>query len=96
MIIGKVIGSAVSTLKDQRLQAKTLLLVCPADHKGEVRGDPILAVDLVGAGEGEVVFLVQGSTARVAVGSQDMPADAAIVGIIDVLSVEGQTTYFKS
>lgn len=96
MIIARIIGTAISTLKDDRLQTSKLLLLNPANAAGELGGEPFIAVDLVGAGEGELVFVVQGSSARMAVGSADAPVDAAIVGILDSLSVEGQTTYFKT
>lgn len=96
MIIARIIGTSISTLKDDRLQTSKLLLLNPANVAGELGGEPFIAVDLVGAGEGELVFVVQGSSARMAVGSADAPVDAAIVGILDTLSVEGQTTYFKT
>jgi microcompartment protein CcmK/EutM len=51
---------------------------------------------LVGAGEGELVMVVVGSTARVAVGPAETPADAAIVGILDSLSIHGEDTFFKN
>ena len=95
MMIAQVLGTAVATLKDQRLEGKKILLVAPANAKGEGVGEPFLAVDLVGAGEGELVFIAQGSTARLAVGANDNPVDAAIVGILNSLSVSGKTTYRK-
>jgi len=93
MLIAKVVGTAVSTLKDQRLDTMKLLVVNPASLDGEAIGEPFIAVDLVGAGEGELVFLVQGSTARLAVGSSGTPVDAAIVGILNSLSSDGQVTF---
>ena len=57
MIIAKVVGSAVATLKHDSLKATKLLLVSQADAKGNVTGEPFLAVDLVGAGEGAVLKL---------------------------------------
>ncbi len=95
MIIARVLGTAVSTLKDERLDATKLLLVCPTNASGEEFGEPFIAVDLVGAGEGELVFVAQGSTARLAVGINGAPADSAIVGILNSLSVGGQATYIK-
>jgi microcompartment protein CcmK/EutM len=95
MIIAKVIGTAVSTLKDQQLDNMKLLVVSRAGTHGEVIEEPFIAVDLVGAGEEELVFIAQGSTARLAVGSSGAPVDAAIVGILDSLSCEGHTTFVK-
>jgi len=95
MIIARVLGTAVSTVKDQRLDGAKLLVVSRADVTGEVTGEPFIAVDLVGSGEGELVFVAQGSTARLAVGSSSAPVDAAIVGILNSLSREGRVTFSK-
>lgn len=88
MIIAKVVGSAVATLKHDLLKTTKLLLVGPADVRGNLTGEPFLAVDLVGAGDGELVMISQGSSARAAIGQDKSPADAAIVGILDSLQVE--------
>jgi microcompartment protein CcmK/EutM len=95
MIIAKVMGSAVATLKHDLLNTTKLLLVSPADVEGKVTGTPFLAVDLVGAGEGELVIVSQGSSARVATGQTSSPADAAIVGILDSLQIEGDVEFRK-
>jgi ethanolamine utilization protein EutN len=88
MIIAKVVGSAVATLKHDLLETTKLLLVGPADITGNLTGELFLAVDLVGAGDGELVMICQGSSARAAVGQDSSPADAAVVGILDSLQVE--------
>ena len=88
MIIAKVVGSAVATLKHDSLKATKCLLVGPADVRGNLTGDPFLAVDLVGAGDGELVMISQGSSARMAIGEASSPADAAVIGILDSLQVE--------
>ena len=88
MIIAKVIGSAVATLKHDLLKTTKLLLVGPADVRGNLTGEPFLAVDLVGAGDGELVMISQGSSARAAIGDDSSPADAAVIGILDSLQVE--------
>ena len=95
MIIAQVVGLAVATLKHDLLKTTKLLLVRPADTEGQATGEPFLAVDLVGAGEGELVVVSQGSSARMATGNASSPADAAIVGILDSLRVEGTTTFRK-
>lgn len=95
MIIAKVIGSAVATLKHDLLRTTTLLLVSPTDPDGNVIGSPFLAVDLVGAGEDEWVIVSQGSSARLAIGQNQSPADAAIVGILDSLQVDGVIDFRK-
>ncbi len=95
MIIGQVIGSAVATLKHEGLKTTKLLLVMPADEHGKARGEPFIAVDLVGAGEGELVMVSQGSSARVCSGNASSPVDAAIVGILDSLQVDGNFSFRK-
>jgi ethanolamine utilization protein EutN len=95
MIIAKVVGSAVATLKHERLTTTKLLVVRPADATGQVTGGPFLAVDLTGAGEGELVLVSQGSSARIATGDNSSPTDAAIVGILDSLRVDGAVSFRK-
>ncbi len=95
MRIAKVVGVAVATLKDQRLEGAKLLLVTAADPAGQPQGLPYVAQDLVGAGEGELVIVVEGSSARTAAGDANRPVDAVIVGILDSLRHDGQMTYKK-
>ncbi len=95
MKIVKVVGVAVATEKEPRLEDSKLLLVREADPSGKVTGAPFIAQDAVGAGTGELVFLVEGSTARVAAGDNNKPVDAVIVGILDSLSVDDKITYQK-
>lgn len=101
MIIATVVGSAVSTMKLDALQSSKLLVVRPADAQGNATGAPFLAVDLVGAGEGELVMISSGSSARMALGAATggfdrSPADAAIIGILDSLRYDGELTYRKA
>jgi ethanolamine utilization protein EutN len=95
MIVAKVVGLAVATIKHETLKTTKLLLVQPADPSGNGRGEPFLAVDLVGAGEGELVVVSQGSSARAVTGFNSSPIDAAIVGILDSLRFEGAISYRK-
>jgi ethanolamine utilization protein EutN len=96
MRIGKVVGMAVATVKDQRLEGGKCLLVAPADSGGREEGIPFVALDMVGAGEGELVMVVEGSSARIAAGDANRPVDAVIVAIFDSLRHNGQMTYTKS
>ena len=95
MIVAKVVGVAVASLKHETLKQTKLLLVQPADSCGEPCGGLFLAVDLVGAGEGELVVVSQGSSARAVTGQNTSPVDAAIVGILDSLRFEGAISYRK-
>jgi microcompartment protein CcmK/EutM len=96
MRIAKVVGVAVATVKDQRLEGGKCLLVAAADPTGQAQGFPFVALDMVGAGEGELVMIVEGSSARIASGDTSRPVDAVIVGILDSLRHDGQMTYTKS
>ena len=95
MKIAKVVGVAVATVKEARLEDSKLMLVCDTDQAGEVIGSPYIAQDVVGVGPGELVVVVQGSSARVAAGDGNKPVDAVIVGILDSLSYDGKMTYKK-
>ena len=81
MIIGKVVGSVVSTRKNDNLIGNKFMIVEPIPSlKVENR---IVAIDKIGAGIGEYVLVAQGSAARVGCGMETAPVDAAIVGIVD-------------
>ena len=67
-----------------------------ADPEGQAQGLPFVAMDMVGAGEGELVLVVEGSSARIAAGDPNRPVDAVIVGILDSLRHDGQMKYTKS
>lgn len=95
MLIAKVIGSAVASVKLDALKSSKLLVVSPADGHGVVNGAPFLAVDLVGAGSGELVVVSQGSSARMAAGANTSPVDAAIIGILDSLQIDGDVAFRK-
>lgn len=96
MRIAKVVGVAVATVKDSRLEGGKCMLVAAADPSGQVQGLPFVAFDMVGAGEGELVLIVEGSSARVAVGDANRPVDAVIIAILDSLRHDGQMMYRKS
>jgi microcompartment protein CcmK/EutM len=95
MQIAKVVGAAISTVKDARLQDSKLLIVTDVDQAGKELGKPYIALDLVGAGDDELVIIVQGSSARVAAGDPTTPVDAAITGILDSLRYKQKLTYRK-
>jgi len=88
MILAKVVGTVVATRKDEKLVSNKLLLVRPSDPHGKLEGGHLVAVDTVDAGFGETVLVVSGSSARMASGMKDCPVDAAIVGIVDTVTVE--------
>ena len=85
MIIARILGTVVSTQKDERLKGSKLLLVRPLNLDGSDGSGYMVAVDTVGAGFHERVLVVAGSSARLAEGQKDKPIDAAIVGVIDTV-----------
>jgi len=85
MIIARILGTVVSTQKDERLRGKKLLLVRPLNLDGTDGVGYTVAVDTVGAGFHERVLVVAGSSARLAEGLKDIPVDAAIIGVIDAV-----------
>ena len=95
MLIGRVVGTVVSTHKEQELNGLKLLLVRGADVEGKATGSLVVAIDAVGAGVGEVVLYASGSSARQTKVTKDRPVDATIMAIVDVIEHEGRQTYTK-
>ena len=99
MFLAEVIGQVVSTKKDDLLVGRTLLILRPKlidekDPKVFKNGTSnIVAIDTVGAGEGELVMCCQGSSARAAQGLKTIPVDAAIIAIVDQVDVLGHSVY---
>lgn len=88
MLIGNVIGNIWATKKDEGLNGLKLLIVEPIDVKSGQSQIPFVAADIVGAGIGEQVLVIQGSAARHAANKHTLYAiDAVIIGIIDDLEV---------
>ena len=86
MLIGRVVGTVVSTQKNRKLEGAKLLLVQPLTLENEPRGPAVLAIDSVGAGVGEKVLLViEGKAAGAALGKKAAAVDAAIIGIVDTV-----------
>jgi len=95
MLLGRVIGTVVSTNKEQELNGLKLLLVRGADIEGKATGSLVVAVDAVGAGVGEVVLYASGSSARQTRVTKDRPVDATIMAIVDSIELDGRQTYTK-
>ena len=99
MFIARVTGSLISTQKVASMVGQKLLLVDPlrVDEKdaGQLKptGRTFVVVDTVGAGEGELVMIVQGSSARYTPETKTLPVDAAIIGIVDQVQVKGKTVF---
>ena len=87
MILARVVGTVVATRKDPRLEGKKLLIIKPVSPEGKDEAGYVVAVDTVSAGFREKVIAVSGSSARMADGLGQSPVDAAIVGIVDTVSM---------
>ncbi len=96
MILAKVIGTIVSTKKDQKIEGiKFLLLekIDPVTLKG--KNDFVVSMDSVGAGPGEIVFYVSGSSARFTDVTEGKPTDSAVIAIVDYIEKDGRYTFRK-
>lgn len=83
MQIARVIGTVVSTVKNESLHGRKLLIVQTLDARLNDRGNPMVALDAVGAGVGELVFWCRGKEASFPFKRDETPTDCTIVGIID-------------
>lgn len=90
MLIGRVVGNLVATRKDSKFEGAKLLLVQPLDLDGKDQGTPVLAIDGVDAGRGDRVLVVQeGRAAQLVLDKGVAAVDAAIVGVIDAVTLDG-------
>jgi microcompartment protein CcmK/EutM len=95
MILGRVIGTVVSSRKDEELEGLKFLVVKACDFDGKPTGGIVIAIDSVGAGVGEVVLYASGSSARQTKATKDRPVDATIMAIVDQVEVDGESRYIK-
>ena len=105
MFLARVTGHVVATQKDKTLSGQKLLVVEPLNVKYDEAakapaslgntGRAIVAIDVVGAGDGQLVLVVQGSSARMTDVTENLPADAGVVGIVDSAEYAGKT-FFKA
>ena len=99
MFIGRITGSLISTQKVESMVGQKLLIVEPlrVDEKDQSdlkpTGRTFIVVDTVGAGEGEVVLCVQGSSARFTPQTKQLPIDAAVIGIVDQVHVGSKSIF---
>lgn len=89
MEIGKVIGNIWATKKDEGISGQKLLVLSLMSSRQQEKEILVVAADIIGAGIGDMVLVSRGNSARQAVGNGKAPIDAAIIGIIDSLEVDG-------
>jgi microcompartment protein CcmK/EutM len=85
MMLARVIGNVVSTVKDPNLEGRKLLLIQPLTRDGKPKGRPLVGIDCVGAGAHETVYWCRGKEASLAFTSE-VPSDCSIVGIVDTIT----------
>ncbi len=103
MFLARVTGHVVATQKDKSLSGQKLLVVEPLNVKYDQAGKTptslgntnraIVALDSVGCGEGQLVLVVQGSSARMTEQTKNLPADAVVIGIVDSAEYNGKSFY---
>jgi microcompartment protein CcmK/EutM len=98
MFVAKVTGSVVSTHKVETMVGRKLLVVEPCrldEGRGSLKstGRTFIAIDTVGAGEGEFVLITQGSSARLTPETKNLPIDTVIIGIVDSVHVDNGEVY---
>lgn len=96
MLLGRVAGTLVASRKDEGLIGQTFLLVRQIDLDGDDTAGSVVAVDSVGAGEGDVVLWASGSSARQTESTRDRPCDAVVMAIVDSWEVGGEVRFRKT
>jgi microcompartment protein CcmK/EutM len=96
LFLGKVIGNVWATQKYEAIKNFKLMFVQPVNAENEELGDPIIAVDTVGAGPGETIFYITASEAVIPLPVEMAPVDASIVGIVDTLNLSSDINSAKS
>jgi ethanolamine utilization protein EutN len=99
MILARVEGSVVATKKNTKMTGSKFLLVrplvidSPTAKEWKPGTSTLVAVDSLGAGEGEIILVVQGSSARLAADDKDSPVDAVVIGIVDTVDLAKNILY---
>ena len=96
MQIARVIGTTISTIKDEKVRGSKLLILRQTDETGQMIGKSYVAVDLVDAGVDDLVLSGHGSSARQTYQTKDCPVDAVVMAVIDHLEVDGEVVFRKS
>jgi ethanolamine utilization protein EutN len=99
MMIARVEGSVVATKKNPKMTGSKFLVVrplttdSPSATELKAGSSTLVAVDALGAGEGDLVLLVQGSSARLAMDDKDTPVDAVVIGLVDSIDTARHILY---
>ena len=93
MILGEVIGNVWATRKVEKLNGLKFLIVQQVDLEYKAKNNYVIAADTIGAGEGEYVLVVQGSSARQTPETEKKPIDAVVIAIIDKINYNKEFLY---
>lgn len=85
MRLARITGKVWATAKDASLNGLRFYIIQPLDYRQQPEGGTLVAIDAIGAGEGEIVFWVGGGDATLAFPGRSIPSDASIVGIVDTV-----------
>jgi microcompartment protein CcmK/EutM len=96
MVLAKIVGTVVSSMKEQSMEGLRFMVLQPVDVDAKPTGTHVVAVDAVGAGHGEYVLYATGSSARQTRVTDKRPCDAVIMAIVDNWEVAGEIRYRKS
>ncbi len=96
MLIARVIGTTIATIKDPTLEGRKLLILRQTEVDGEPFGKPYVAVDTLDAGIGDLVLTAHGSSGRMTEITKNRPVDAVIMAVIDHLQIDGQVSFRNS
>lgn len=95
MVLARVIGTVVASRKESKAEGWKLLVVQPLDANGQDAGTPLVATDVVGAGDTEIVLVASGSSARQTKATDARPCDAVVMAIVDLWDVMGNLQFRK-
>jgi len=95
MILGKVVGTIVCSTRNDRLEGARYLLVDKTNQHGVKKGDYLVALDIIGAGNDELVLVTEGSPSRETPLTVNKPVDALVVGIVDMIDENEKVIYRK-
>jgi ethanolamine utilization protein EutN len=87
MNLARVIGTVVCTVKNGALEGRKILVIQPVDGGLANAGKPLIAVDSIGAGKGELVFWCRGRESSFPFAPVEVPTDCTIVGIVDSVNI---------
>ena len=95
MTLARVLGTVVSTRKEETMEGLKFLILQQVNLEGEDKGGFVVAADAVGAGIGEMVLYATGSSARQTIATDKRPCDAVVMAIVDNWEVNGDIRYKK-